>query len=43
MPFEPLLIVYFRKRLTPEVRGEISDMILCYAVKAAEEKDDNSN
>ena len=28
LPFDPSLMVYFRKRLTPEVLGEINEMIL---------------
>ena len=28
LPFDPFLMVYFRKRLTPEVLGEIDEMIV---------------
>lgn len=28
LPFDPSLMVYFRKRLTPEILGEINEMIL---------------
>ena len=28
LPFDPSLMVYYRKRLTPEVLGEINEMIL---------------
>ena len=37
LPFDPSLMVYFRKRLTPEVLGEINEMIL----KTATKTDDN--
>lgn len=30
LPFDPSLMVYFRKRLTPEILGEINEMILAY-------------
>ena len=33
LPFDPSLMVYFRKRLTPEVLGEINEMILGTAAK----------
>ena len=43
LPFDPSLMVYFRKRLTPEVLGEINEMIVRDAkerqVKEAESKD----
>lgn len=46
-PFDPSLMVYFRKRLTPEVLGEINEMILQDAkvrqAKEAESKDDNDS
>lgn len=35
LPFDPSLMVYFRKRLTPEILGEISEMI----IRDAKEKD----
>ena len=37
-PFDPSLMVYFRKRLTPEIIGEINEMI----ITANTPKDDNS-
>ncbi len=43
LPFDPSLMVYFRKRLTPEVLGEINEMILRDAAKAEEKKDDNDD
>ena len=47
LPFDPSLMVYFRKRLTPEVLGEINEMIVRDAkerqVKEAESKDDNDD
>lgn len=46
LPFDPSLMVYFRKRLTPEVLGEINEMILREAKEhqAKESKgDDNSD
>ena len=39
LPFDPSLMVYFRKRLTPEIIGEINEIILRDAVNP-EEKDD---
>ena len=42
LPFDPSLMVYFRKRLTPEIIGEINEMILQDAVKP-EEKDDSDD
>ena len=43
LPFDPSLMVYFRKRLTPEVLGEINEMILRDDAKTAEKKDDNDD
>ena len=43
LPFDPSLMVYFRKRLTAEVLGEINEMILRDAAKTAEKKDDNDD
>ena len=42
LPFDPSLMVYFRKRLTPEVLGEINEMIVRDAKErqARESKDD---
>ena len=44
LPFDPSLMVYFRKRLTPEILGEINEMIINNAKKKTEtdKKDDNS-
>ena len=48
LPFDPSLMVYFRKRLTPEVLGEINEMILRDAKARQQEADtqqkaDNDN
>ena len=47
LPFDPSLMVYFRKRLTPEVLGEINEMIVWDAkdrqAKEAESKDDGDD
>ena len=47
LPFDPSLMVYFRKRLTPEVLGEINEMLVRDAkerqVKEAESKDDDDD
>lgn len=42
IPFDPSLMVYFRKRLTPEIIGEINEMIIRDA-KKAEEKSNGSD
>lgn len=42
LPFDPSLMVYFRKRLTPEVLGEINEMILRDA-KERQEKETEQN
>ncbi len=44
-PFDPSLMVYFRKRLTPEVLGEINEMIITKAkpTKQEEEKKDDND
>ena len=39
-PFDPSLMVYFRKRLTPEVLGEINEMILSAVKKEKHRHDD---
>lgn len=39
LPFDPSLMVYFRRRLTPEILCEINEMII---EKATESKDDNN-
>lgn len=50
VPFDPSLKVYFRKRLMPEVLGEINEMILRDAkerqakeVKSKDEDDDSDD
>ena len=43
LPFDASLMVYFRKRLTPEVLGEINEMIVRDAKKRQEKKDDSNN
>lgn len=40
-PFDPSLMVYFRKRLTPEILGEINEMIL--AAQHADDDRDNDD
>ena len=41
-PFDPSLMVYFRKRLTSEILGEINELIL-EKMEAEEKDDDDSN
>ncbi|MET0017858.1 transposase, partial [Oscillibacter sp.] len=41
LPFDPSLLVYFRKRLTPEILGEINEMILSAARKEEHRHDDD--
>ena len=45
LPFDPSLMVYFRKRLTPEVLGEINEMIIRDAKEhqKKESKDDDDD
>lgn len=43
LPFDPSLMVYFRKRLTPAVLGEINEMIIHDAEKRKEKSDDDDN
>ncbi|WP_235223093.1 IS5 family transposase [Oscillibacter valericigenes] len=47
LPFDPSLMVYFRKRLTPEVLGEINEMIVRDAkkrqAKETKSKDDDDD
>ena len=47
LPFDPSLVVYFRKRLTPEILGEINEMIVRDAkerqAKETEAKEDNDS
>ena len=43
-PFDPSLMVYFRKRLTPEILGEINELILSKAQeKPKNDKDDKTD
>ena len=42
-PFDPSLMVYFRKRLTPEVLGEINEMILNTVRKEPPHEDDDDH
>ncbi|MEA4955124.1 MAG: IS5 family transposase [Pseudoflavonifractor sp.] len=42
-PFAPSLMVYFRKRLTPEILGEINEMILSTAQKEEHRHDDDDH
>ena len=43
-PFDPSLMVYFRKRLTPEILGEINEMIIRNSeTKEKSDNDDESN
>jgi hypothetical protein len=37
-PFDPSLMVHFRKRLTPEILGEINELIIAGARPKNEEK-----
>jgi len=41
-PFDPSLMVYFRKRLTPEILGEINEMIIAKAQKPKQEEKKSS-
>lgn len=41
LPFDPSLMVYFRKRLTPAILGEINEMVIKKVLE--EKKDDDSN
>lgn len=40
-PFDPSLMVYFRKRLTPEILGEINELVIENATKEESTKDDD--
>jgi len=42
-PFDPSLMVYFRKRLTPEILGEINELIIRKALEKPETDNDNDN
>jgi IS5 family transposase len=46
LPFDPSLMVYFRKRLTPEILGEINELIIRKATEkkvSAKENDNDDN
>ena len=48
LPFDPSLMVYFRKRLTPEILGEINEMIVqdakaCQGKGTAPQSDDDDD
>ncbi|NLJ30462.1 MAG: IS5 family transposase [Clostridiales bacterium] len=43
LPFDPSLMVYFRKRLTLEILGEINEMILSAARKGEHRHDDDDD
>ena len=43
LPFDPSLMVYFRKRLTPEVLGKINEMILSTAQKEDNRHDNDDD
>jgi hypothetical protein len=42
-PFDPSLMVYFRKRLTPEILGEINELIIQRAEAPKEDKDNRDD
>jgi hypothetical protein len=44
-PFDPSLMVYFRKRLTPEILGEINELVIAKAseIEKPEDKHDDDN
>lgn len=43
LPFDPSLMVYFRKRLTPEVIGEINEMVIRDAKERQEKEAESKN
>jgi hypothetical protein len=43
LPFDPSLMVHFRKRLTPTIVGEINEMIIKNAIKENSKDDDDSS
>ena len=43
LPFDPSLMVYFRKRLTPEILGEINEMIVRDAVIRQKQQETQHN
>ena len=42
-PFDPSLMVYFRKRLTPEILGEINEMIIRKAKERQNKEEDDDH
>ncbi len=42
-PFDASLMVYFRKRLTPEILGEINELIIAKAAESAEPVNDDDD
>jgi hypothetical protein len=42
LPFDPSLMVYFRKRLTTEILGEINEMVITKANSEINDTDDKS-
>lgn len=42
-PFDPSLMVYFRKRLTPEILGEINEMIIRDAKERQDKEEDDDS
>jgi hypothetical protein len=42
LPFDPSLMVYFRKRLTPEILGEINEMVITKVNSETNDTDDKS-
>ena len=43
LPFDPSLMVYFRKRLTPEILGEINEMIIAGRDTVPPSRDDDDD
>ena len=43
LPFDPSLMVHFRKRLTPTIVGEINEMIIKNAITEVSREDDDSS
>ena len=43
LPFDPSLMVHFRKRLTPSIVGEINEMIIKNAEKEDSNEDDGNS
>jgi len=43
LPFDPSLMVHFRKRLTPAIVGEINEMIIKHAIKEESKDDDDDS